>query len=207
MKAALVTLEGIDGSGKSTQVTLLREYLDEMGCRYVYLREPGGTHLGEEIRRVLLNPEFKEMGAEVEALLYAASRAQLVRQAILPALAAGEAVVCDRFVDSSLAYQGYGGGLPVDAVREINRIATSDLRPDLTLLFDLPLEQAFARWEHPPDRMEQKAEAFHRRVREGYLQLASAEPDRIKLIDAGKPIPDVQREVRRHVARALGLGG
>lgn len=206
MRGLFITFEGIDGSGKSTQVKLLREFLDQCGVNYQFAREPGGTALGEQIRTILLNPVHRDMGVLTEALLYSASRAQLSRQVLWPALEAGRPVLCDRFVDSSLCYQGFGGGLDLQFLRELNDNATGNLKPDLTFLFDLPPREAAQRRRgSPADRMERKELTFHERVREGYLTLARQEPDRIKILDATGEIDAVQRTVRRFVAKALGL--
>lgn len=207
MRGHFITFEGVDGSGKTTQVRLLRQFLDQQGVEYVFTREPGGTDLGEQIRRILLDPAHRDMGVETEALLYAASRAQLTRQVIRPALDAGKTVLCDRFVDSSLCYQGFGGGLDLDFVRDLNHRATEGLKPDLTLLFDMPPDDAAQRRRRgSEDRMERKDLAFHERVREGYLTLARQEPDRIRIVDAMASVEQVQRVVRKLVAQALNSG-
>ena len=206
MRGLFITFEGIDGSGKSTQVKLLREFLDQQGVRYQFAREPGGTLLGEQIRAILLDPVHRDMGVLTEALLYAASRAQLTRQVLWPVLEEGRTVLCDRFVDSSLAYQGFGGGLDPTFLRELNSEATNGLKPDLTFLFDLPPQDAAHRRRNSPaDRMERKESPFHERVREGYLVLARQEPERFKILDANGDIEQVQRIVRRLTVQALGL--
>ncbi|MGE5589115.1 MAG: dTMP kinase [Bacillota bacterium] len=206
MRGRFITFEGVDGSGKTTQIKLLRQFLDELGVPYEFTREPGGTPMGEQVRRILLDPAHRDMGIETEALLYAASRAQLSRQVLHPALDAGQTVLCDRFVDSSLAYQAFGGGLDLDFVRSINNRATGGLRPDLTILFDMPPgEAAERRRRGTEDRMERKDLAFHERVRDGYLTLARQEPDRMRIVDASGSVEQVQRVVRRLVVQALGL--
>ncbi len=206
MRGRFITFEGVDGSGKTTQIRLLRQFLDELGVPYVFSREPGGTPMGEQVRRILLDPAHRDMGIETEALLYAASRAQLSRQVLHPALNAGQTVLCDRFVDSSLAYQAFGGGLDLDFVRTINDRATGSLQPDLTILFDMPPSDAAQRRRRgTEDRMERKDLAFHDRVRDGYLTLARQEPDRIRIVDASGSVEQVQRVVRKLVAQALGL--
>ncbi|MHB9145232.1 MAG: dTMP kinase [Symbiobacteriia bacterium] len=206
MRGLFITFEGIDGSGKSTQVKLLREFLDQHGVNYQFAREPGGTALGEQVRTILLNPAHRDMGVLTEALLYSASRAQLSRQVLWPALEAGRPVLCDRFVDSSLCYQGFGGGLDLQFLRELNDNATKGLKPDLTFLFDLPSRDAAQRRRgSPADRIERKEPTFHERVREGYLTLARQEPERIKIVDATGEIDAVQRIVRRLVGKTLGL--
>lgn len=200
-----ITVEGGDGAGKTTQVSLLCEYLDRCGVDYIFVREPGGTPVGEAVRDVLLQPG-RSLNVMTEALLYAASRAELVEQVIRPALAAGRIVICDRYVDSSLAYQGVAGGLGVDTVRQLNRLATGGLEPGLTLLLDLPAAAAAARRRHrTADRMEGKGEAFLEQVQRGYRELAAAEPDRIRVIAADRPVADVQADMQAVVAAWLGL--
>jgi dTMP kinase len=182
-----VTLEGIEGCGKSTQAPRLGAALGPDVC---VTQEPGGTALGRAIRELLLGHKHHGMAAEAELLLFFADRAQHVRAVIRPALAAGRTVVCDRYVDSSLAYQGYGRGLPLDLLGAVAQLATGGLRPDLTLWLDLPLElgleRAARRSGH--DRLEAEARAFHERVHAGYVALARAEPQRWRRIDAvGSP--------------------
>lgn len=205
MKSAFITVEGVDGSGKTTQVRLLREYLDQEGVPYVFVREPGGTRVGEQIRPIILSPDNPEMTPETEALLYAAARAQLVREVILPALWSGKTVLCDRFVDSSLCYQGHGAGVDLEFVREINRVASAGLRPELTILFDLPPEEGERRRGNPGDRIERRDSSYHQRVRQCYLDLARVEPDRITVIDARQTVEEIHRQVRDLVRRALGI--
>jgi len=204
-----VTLEGPEGAGKTTQGRLLVEHLRAQGYDVLWVREPGGTALGERIRALLLDPQFREMSPRTEMLLFAASRAQLVDEVIEPALRQGRLVVCDRYVDASLAYQGVGRRLGVDLVRSVNDAATRGLRPDLTLLLDIDpasgLRRARAETESGGggDRLEQEGLAFHIRVREGFLALARNEPQRIRVIDARGSVEDVQREVRQVVDRFL----
>lgn len=205
MKSAFITVEGVDGSGKTTQVRLLREYLDQEGVPYVFVREPGGTRVGEQIRPIILSPDNPEMTPETEALLYAAARAQLVREVILPALWSDKTVLCDRFVDSSLCYQGHGAGLDLEFVREINRVASAGLRPELTILFDLPPEEGERRRGNPGDRIERRDPSYHQRVRQCYLDLARVEPHRITVIDARQTVEEIHRQVRDLVRRALGI--
>jgi len=201
-----VTLEGPDGAGKTTQAALLVEHLRAAGHEVVALREPGGTAIGEQIRSLLIDPRHAELAPRTEMLLFAASRAQLVAEVIGPALARGRIVVCERYLDASLAYQGVARGLGVDLVRAVNDAATDGLRPDLTLLLDLDPETGLRRarlasgrpgsegWEGG-DRMERETLAFHARVREGFLALARIEPQRIRVVDARRPVVDVQREI------------
>ncbi|NLM46742.1 MAG: dTMP kinase [Firmicutes bacterium] len=189
-KGLFVTLEGLDGAGKSTQIKLLVERAQSLGLETVTAREPGGTDAGDAIRAILLNPRFCTMTALTEAFLYAASRAQLVHEVIAPALASGKLVICDRFLDSSLAYQAAGGGLDFDFVLAINRKAVQECMPDRTYILDLQPEVGQKRrGEAAADRVEQKPLAYHRRVREGFLQLAEFFPERIRVLDAARP-PD-----------------
>ena len=178
-----VTIEGTDGAGKTTLAAGLVERLTARGVDVVSVREPGGTALGESLRRILLDPGAR-IGAPAEALLYAAARAELVSEVIGPALGAGRLLICDRFVESSLAYQGAGRGLGVEAVRAVNRLATGGLEADVVLLLDLPPEAARRRRNAVPDRMEAEDAGFSARVRRCFLDLAAAEPDRFVVIDA-----------------------
>lgn len=180
-KGIFVTLEGCEGVGKSTQLRFLREYIEQTGIPALFTREPGGTSISEQIRTVLLNPENKEMDPLTEAYLYAAARAQHVREVILPALQRGELVICDRFVDSSIAYQGHARGLGIDVVAEINRLALGGVKPDCTVFIDLSPAHAFrskARSLSLHDRLEMETVEFHEKVYEGFLILAEREPER-----------------------------
>lgn len=180
-----ITLEGVDGAGKSTQVKSLIAYLEEEGYTVCALREPGGTTISEKIRALLLDPANTEMADECELMLYEASRAQLVRQVIEPALARGEVVVCDRFYDSTHAYQAGGRGLNEPMVARANALGCCGCVPDVTLVLDIDPAQAFARaTKGGADRMEAEGLAFQQRVRADYLELAKAEPERVRLVDA-----------------------
>lgn len=198
-----LTLEGPDGSGKSTQARLLTDHLREKGHHVLLTREPGGTPIGDQIRKVLMDLGNKGMTPAAEFLLFSASRAQIVRQVIRPHLDAGGTVVCDRFADSSLAYQGYGHRLPLAAVRAVNSLATGDLIPDLTFLLDIPPEEGLRRRrEHGVwNRLDDYDLEFHRRVRDGYLELAKAEPTRWTVVDATKEEGEVWRQVERGLGR------
>lgn len=204
-----ITLEGPDGSGKTTQAHLVFDWLHHQGQDVLLTREPGGSDIGDQVREVLHDPSNSAMAPQTEFLLYSASRAQHVSQLILPSLKAGKIVISDRYADSSLAYQGYGRGLDLEMLRLITAFATQGLKPDLTLYFDIPAGDGLQRrllsgeaW----NRMDAEALAFHRRVRTGYLELASAEPDRWKVIDANRSISDVQRDVRSVVRARLERG-
>ena len=199
----LVTFEGPDGSGKTTQIRLLAERLQALSYDVLITREPGGTPIGDQIRAVLHDVNNVEMACETEFLLYSASRAQLVRQMIVPHLARGGIVLCDRFADSSLAYQGYGRELDLEAIRLITRFATGGLTPHLTVYLDLPVEVgierkqvAYAAQAGEWNRLDQQSVDFHRRVRRGYLEMAQAEPDRWLVIDATQSVDDTQAIIR-----------
>jgi dTMP kinase len=201
-----ITFDGIEGCGKTTQMGLAEAWLRERGAPVLATAEPGGTPLGRKIREILLNRGAWAIGAEAELLLFAAARAQHVREAILPALERGEWVLCDRFADATLAYQGFGRGLDAGFIRTLNAFSAQALKPEMTLLFDLPVEAGLARAkkrtagvrpEAAEDRFEQEERAFHRRIREGYLSLAAAEPERFRIIDGAESVEIVHREVCR----------
>lgn len=186
MKGKFITFEGCEGVGKSRQLCMLKEYLDKNGVKYYFTREPGGTSVSEQIRKVILDGNNKEMTDECEALLYAAARAQLVKEEILPRLLRGELVICDRYIDSSLAYQGYARGLGKDFVERINAFAIKNATPDITLFLDLAPIDAFKRkgGADSTDRLELSGMEFHNKVYKGYLELAKTYPERIAVIDA-----------------------
>ncbi len=211
MRGRFITFEGPEGGGKTTQARRLVEALRAHGRAVIYTREPGGTPTGELIRGLLQHETAGEpLAAEAEVLLFAASRAQLVRTVILPALERGEFVVCDRFADSTTGYQGYGRGFPVETVEAINRFAIGPAVPDLTLLLDLDVEAGMGRvlarqgTGGQLDRIEQESLAFHQRVREGYLEIARREPRRFALIDASSDSDAVAAAVWERVAHVLG---
>ena len=196
-KGKFITFEGCDGCGKSTQLALLSEYLKKEGIPHIFTREPGGGKISEAIRGLLLNGKNTEMGDECEALLYAAARAQHIKDRVEPALNEGKLVVCDRYVDSSFAYQAYARGLGVEFVEKINAFALEKFLPDVTVFFDLSPQEAFARKKGADldDRMELAGLAFHERVYEGYLALAEKFPKRIVVINARKSIEEIAKEV------------
>jgi dTMP kinase len=200
-----VSLEGPEGGGKSSQARLLAERLRAGGRAVLLTREPGGSPIGDQIRRVITSLDNTTMHPRTEFLLFSASRAQLVQEIIRPALAQGKVVVCDRFFDSSLAYQGYGHRLDLEALQSITAFATDGLTPDLTLLLDLPAEKGLRRRRTGGDwnRLDDYDLTFHQRVRQGYLALAAAEPDRWVVIDALRPPEQVQAEIRRTVEARL----
>jgi dTMP kinase len=207
-RGKLITLEGGEGAGKSTLLAGLRQHLLEQGVELVQTREPGGTPLGEAVRAIVLDPALRDMGAETELLLMFASRAQLVRECIEPALAAGQWVLCDRFTDASYAYQGGGRGIPVERIATLEQWATHGLAPDLTLLLDLPVATGRARaaGRGEADRIEAEADAFFERVREAYRARAAAEPGRFRMIDASQTPSEVLAaaiEATRHLFGAI----
>jgi dTMP kinase len=201
----LITFEGPDGAGKTTQIQMTARVLEESGYSVVKTREPGGTRLSEAIRQLLLDPCYNEMSAVTEALLYAAARAQIVGEVLLPALRERKVVLCDRFVDSSLAYQGYGRGLPLEMLRAVNDFALNKLGRFCTILLDLPPEEGLERsaGEMERDRLEQENLSFHRRVRDGYLSMAREFPGRIKVVDASADPRLVQEQIQEYVMAYL----
>ena len=202
-----ITFEGPEGSGKTTQIRLLADWLGEQGHEVLTTREPGGTRIGEAIRNVLLNPAHTEMCAEAEILLFSAARAQIVRETLQPHLVRGGVVLCDRFADSTLAYQGYGRLLDLDTLRQITQFATGGLVPALTICLDLPVVEGLRRKQGGDqaewNRMERERLDFQERVRLGYLALAAAEPQRWFVLDALREIEVIQAEIRQRVAALL----
>lgn len=194
-----ITFEGPEGSGKSSQIILLTQFLQKKGFEVLATREPGGTRIGDQVRHTLHDVANTEMVAEAEFLLYSASRAQLVRQRILPALKAGSIVICDRYADSTIAYQGYGRGLDLDAVLAVTRFATGGLTPDLTFLLDIDVERGLARRVEGADemnRLDLEEVAFHQRVRQGYHQLAAHDPQRWVTVDADRDPESIQADLQ-----------
>ena len=204
-RGAFVSMEGPDGSGKGTQLERLAERLDRYGFEIVHSREPGGSPIGEKIRGVLLDPANQEMTAETEALLYAASRAQHVREVIRPAIREGKLVLCDRFADSSIAYQGGGRELGVDTVMTMNEKAIDGTWPDVTVYLDIDHRKAMARRvaASEPDRMERETERFHARVEEAYHELIRRDPQRFVVVDAEKSREEIAEEIGREVLARL----
>lgn len=203
MRGLFITFEGIDGCGKSTQIDMLAGALKGRGLDFIITREPGGTRLGERVRAILVSDASLGVAAKTELFLIVAARAQHVTELISPALEAGRIVISDRYTDSTLAFQGYGRGLDLGMLREVNRFATDGLVPDLTILLDLEPELARARLTARPvggllGALDEEKPDFHARVRDGYLELADAEPSRIRAIDASQSAGDVHRA-------ALGL--
>lgn len=199
-KGFFISLEGIDGCGKSSVIAYLNTRLDMQ--KVVSIREPGGTTISEHIRQLLLNEQNDDMALETEALLYAAARSQVVKQVIKPALARGKMVLADRFTDSTIAYQGYGRGLDLQYLKNLNDFCTGGLKPDLTILLDLEPEQSYGyKKGRAADRMESEGIGFQRLVRNGYLQMAKAEPDRIIIIDAAQEFIKVTELVWKQIQR------
>lgn len=203
MKGKFITFEGSEGSGKSTQSKLLLKYLKRKGYDAIFLREPGGTELSEKIRKILLDCKNHSMSAVSEMLLYMASRAQLVMQVIQPALMQGKIVICDRFLDSTLAYQGYGLGMEINLIKNAGRFVTQGIKPDLTILLDLPLKKGLSYRKERQDRIEQRPLAYHFRVRRGYFKLAKLEPKRIKIVKVDKNKFITQDKIRKLVSDVL----
>lgn len=203
-----ITFEGPDGSGKTTQARMLVEYLQARGLPVIYTREPGGTEISEQIREVILSTRNLAMQNETEVLLFSAARAQIVAELIRPALAAGKIVVCDRYADSTLAYQGYGLGLDLEALRAITKFATRGLVPDLTFYIDVPVQVGLERrHQGETNRLDQKDVEYHARVRHGYLELAKAEPARFVVIDGRESIGEVQDKIRARMSEELKRRG
>lgn len=202
----LITMEGPDGSGKTMQMDLLEQALREQGYQVVRSREPGGTPIGEAIRSIILNPEYAEMDPMTEAILYAASRAQHVAEKIKPALERGDIVLLDRFLDSSLVYQGIGRGMTIETIEAINRFATGGLQPDATFMVYIDYEEGLRRKQKQNgslDRMESQQDNFHRRVNEGCLELAKRYPERIQLIDGARDPQTIHQDILKRVQKLV----
>ncbi len=210
-----VTFEGIEGSGKSTQMGLAAEGLESRGYPVVQTREPGGTRIGEQVRAVLLSPEHGNMSPVAELFLYEACRAQLIAERVRPELEAGNLVLCDRYFDATTAYQGYGRGLDLDLIERLNDAAGQGITPDLTILLDCAVGKGFERIQSryrdragqggrgAPDRMEKEDRAFHERIRKGYLALAEMHGDRIRVVDASGGVEEVHGKVMDCLYQAL----
>lgn len=201
MTGRFITVEGVEGAGKTTQLTFMRDFLQAAGKRVILTREPGGTAVGEEIRTLLLAHRKEGMAADTELLLMFAARAEHLHQVIQPALESGSWVLCDRFTDSTYAYQGGGRGIPMGRIETLEDWTQGRLRPDMTLLFDLPVEEGLIRAgrRNPADRFEVEDVNFFRRVRQAYLELASNNPQRYRIIDASRPV----ETIRMHLEEVL----
>lgn len=193
-KGLFITFEGADGCGKTTQMQLLAEYLKKNGLDVLITREPGGKGLGEKVREILLNYEGP-VSDRCESFLFLADRAQNIDIIVNPAVEQGKIVLCDRHIDSTVAYQGYGRGLDIERINKLNDIATNGKKPDLTFVFDIDVETSMKRVGKEKDRMESAGIDFHNRVRQGYLELAKQEPQRIKVLDATKSIAEIHNNV------------
>ena len=202
MAGSLITFEGIDGAGKTTQIQMLEHEFNKLGVEYKTFREPGGTELSEKIRAILLDKENIELISTAESLLFAAARAQLTAEQIKPAIEKGEFVICDRFTDSTIAYQGYGRGLDIKQLEEINYIATAGLTPDITFILDISPEAAAVRMEaEASDRMEETGVDFFRRIRGGYRQIKDQNPNRYRLINGEQSPENVFKEIKEIIMK------
>lgn len=201
-KGLFITFEGADGCGKTTQMKLLAEYLQKMGHDIVLTREPGAKGLGEKVRDILLNYDGV-VSDRCESFMFLADRAQNIDIIVNPAVNDGKIVLCDRHIDSTVAYQGYGRGLNINRINMLNEIATDKRKPDLTLVFDIDVETSMKRVGNEKDRMESAGKDFHNRVRNGYLKLAKAEPDRIKVVNAVQSVEDVFEDVKKIITKYL----
>ena len=196
MSGLFISFEGIDGCGKSTQADLLRSHLESKGEQVELLREPGGTALSEQIREILLNPNNDKMDPSTESILLSASRAQLTREIIIPALERGNVVICDRYADSTLAYQGYGRGINLEWLEKLNAFATAGLKPDITLLVDIPVDEALNRMQSKSfDRIEMEGIEFLDKVRSGYLELTDRFSKRYFMIDGMETIEEMSKKI------------
>lgn len=205
MKGRFITFEGSEGSGKSTQIQMACDYLKSKYKKIIFLREPGGVAISEKIRHILLDVENASMSKKAEMLLYMSARAQLVEEVIVPHLKQGAIVLCDRFLDSTIAYQGYGLGMDLKLIRSIGQFVTGGLSPDLTFVFDINTKKGLSRISREKDRIEKRAIAYHNRVRRGYQALAKAEPSRIKLIQASQSREDIQEIIVAHLNKLLSI--
>jgi len=207
-----ITFEGIEGCGKTTQICLIKDYLLKRGYPVIATREPGGTQIGDSIRKILLDSQNAKIDIRTELLLYQASRAQHIKDVIRPALEQGYIVLCDRFTDATLAYQGYAQGISKDLIESLNQFATNNLTPDFTILIDCPVEIGLKRVQNrketlnqkvSEDRFEEKSIAFHQMVRLGYLQIADRNSNRIYIVDGRKEPSNVHREIRSIVIKKI----
>jgi len=203
MKGKFITFEGSEGSGKSTQSKLLYRYLKARGFKVVYLREPGGTKVSEKIRKILLDHKNDSITPIAETLLYMAARAQVVNEVIKPALKKGKVIICDRFMDSTVAYQGYGLGIDIGLIKCVGAFATSGIKPGLTIFLNLPLRKGLRHRQHTKDRIEKRSLSYHSRVLNGYFKLARLEPRRIKIVKVHQDKNKTQSKIRKLVDQFL----
>ncbi len=199
-----ITFEGADGCGKTTQINLLKDYLEKEGYEVILTREPGAKGLGEKVRDILLNYDGV-VSDRCESFLFLADRAQNIDIIVNPAVEAGKIVLCDRHIDSTVAYQGYGRGLDIKRIEMLNNLATNFKKPDLTVVFDIDVENSMKRVGKDKDRMESAGVDFHNRVRNGYLEIAKQEPERIKVINSVQPIDAVFEELKKIVKKYLSI--
>ena len=205
LNGKFITFEGSEGSGKSTQAALVLDYLKLKNKPVVLLREPGGVKISEAIRKLLLDVANTGMGNECETLLYMAARAQMIKEVLLPQLTSGKIILCDRFLDSTIAYQGYGNGIDVKTIEQLGCFVTGGLTPDLTILFDIEPTQGLARTNSKKDRIESRPLEYHHRVREGYLALSQQYPQRIKVIKVDASQEEIFKRVKVHIDALLDL--
>ena len=203
MSGKIITFEGSEGSGKSTQAALVLEYLKSKKVPVVLLREPGGVKISESIRKLLLDLNSAGMGDECETLLYMAARAQMVKEVLEPQLKAGKIILCDRFLDSTIAYQGFGNGIDIKTIEQLGLFATKGLVPDLTILFDIQPEKGLSRAGDKKDRIESRSLDYHKRVRNGYLELSKQYPARIKVIKVDAGVEDISKKVKPYIDALL----
>lgn len=203
MKGKFITFEGSEGCGKSTQSRMLYDHLKSKGYKVIYLREPGGTAISEKIRGILLDPSNRSMSGVSEMLLYMAARAQVIEEVVRPALLGGKIVLCDRFLDSTIVYQGYGLGMDIKTIKAIGKISTCGIKPDLTILLDLPVTKGLKHRQHKKDRIEERSLNYHLRVRKGYLKLARQEPGRIKMVKVDPKKNKTQDRIRKIILPIL----
>jgi dTMP kinase len=206
LKGKFITFEGSEGCGKSTQSKFLVDHLTAQGFPVKLLREPGGVVISEKVREILLDRKNTQMNKECETLLYMAARAQLVEEVLIPELSQGTILVCDRFLDSTVAYQGYGCGVSVDTIKAMGLFATKGIVPDLTFFLDLPTEEGLRRRGTERDRIELRSMEYHERVRAGYHQIAQSEPERVVVIDGRRSKEENFMTIRTHVEKLLKIG-
>lgn len=206
MRGKLITFEGSEGSGKSTQIRMIGQHLKKKGKKFIFIREPGSNKISERIRKLLLDVKNAQMSKECETLLYMAARAQLVDEVIMPALKKGDVVLCDRFLDSTVVYQGYGCGVDITFIKKVGRFATQGVSPDLTFFFDIDAKKGLSRINRrKKDRIERRNIHYHNKVRNGYKQIARREPKRIKLIKSSQSKEEIHKVVRTFVDKLLNL--
>ncbi len=205
VKGCFITFEGFEGSGKSTQADMLCRYLKRKGRKVLHIREPGGVKISEKIRTILLDKKNTKMSPECETLLYMAARAQLVEEKIRPALKKGIIVVCDRFLDSTVAYQGYGCGINIAMIKKIGQFILRDIQPDITFLIDIPVKEGLARAGKVKDRIESRSLKYHNRVRQGYLKMARQDWRRIIVVDGRKSREEIRAFIQQVVRRRLKI--